>query len=75
MGYEQKKWNWGESNPRPAMRQQALSTCLGWDWFSRIGRLYPSQRDSLTNFVMSPCVDGSGSYLSGSTTPDEHRLR
>ncbi len=24
-----KEWNWGESNPRPAMRQQALSTCLG----------------------------------------------
>ena len=29
MGYNLKKWNWGESNPRPAMRQQALSTCLG----------------------------------------------
>ncbi len=23
------KWNWGESNPRPAMRLLALSTCLG----------------------------------------------
>lgn len=29
MGYERKKWNWGESNPRPVMQLRALSTCLG----------------------------------------------
>lgn len=31
MGYSVKMWNWGESNPRPAMRSLALSTCLGLD--------------------------------------------